>query len=318
MLRRPRAGAAAPCSRPSHGNGSSTAKRKRGLKHSTLKDYRYLLRNHLLPAFGTRPLPAITRREIERWHHGYDRTRTAGQALMVLGAILRYAQRRELITRNPIDGVERHPVRYSGDYDMYSRDEIDAIVREAVDEQDAAIILTAAMTGLRRGELLALRWRDIDFPGRAIRVRGNLSYGVVTTPKSGKVRVPMVDEVAQPLARLAGRELQTGDEDPVFASPLGGHLDPSALRRRFVDAVTRAGLRTLPFHSLRHFFGSMAVNKASLVQVQAWMGHAHIQTTARYLHHRARRDDAALLADAFRPTTHARVNGAAVPDPHDD
>jgi integrase len=276
--------------------------RKRGLKHSTLKDYRYLLRNHLLPAFGDRPLRAITRQEIERWHAGYERTRTAGRVLMVLGAIVRYAQRRELITANPIDGVERHPVRYSGDYDMCSREEIDAIVRCAADDQDAAIILTAALTGLRRGELLALRWRDIDFAGQAIRVRGNLSYGQVVTPKSGKVRVvPIVDEVAHQLARLAGRELQTGDEDPVFAFPLGGHLDPSALRRRFADATRRAGLRTLPFHSLRHFFGSMAVNKASLVQVQAWMGHAHIQTTARYLHYRAQRDDAALLADALRP-----------------
>ena len=216
---------------------------------------------------------------------------------MVLGAILRYAQRRELIAANPID------VRYSGDYDMYSREEIDAIVREAADDQDAAIYLTAALTGLRRGELLALRWRDIDFDGQAIRVRGNLSYGQITTPKSGKVHVvPTVDEVAQRLARLApraGRELQIGDDDPVFASPLGGHVDASALRRRFVDAVRRAGLRTLPFHSLRHFFGSMAVNKASLVQVQAWMGHAHIQTTARYLHHRAQHSDAALLAEAF-------------------
>src|SRR3954471_23837973 len=248
--------------------------RKRGLKHSTLRDYRYLLRNHLLPAFGERPVRAVTRQEIERWHAGYERTRTAGQALMVLGAIFRYAQRRELVSANPIDGVERHPVRYSGDYDMYSREEIDAIVREAADDQDAAIVLTAALTGLRRGELLALRWRDVDFPGQAIRVRGNLSYGQITTPKSGKVRVvPMVDEVAQRLARLADRDLQTGDEDPVFASALGGHLDPSALRRRFVDATRRAGLRTLPFHSLRHFFGSMAVNKASLVQVQAWMGH---------------------------------------------
>jgi integrase len=72
------------------------------------------------------------------------------------------------------------------------------------------------------------------------------------------------------------------------------------MRRRFIDATRRAGLRTLPFHSLRHFFGSMAVNKASLVQVQGWMGHAHIQTTARYLHHRALHSDAALLADAFR------------------
>jgi integrase len=112
----------------------------------------------------------------------------------------------------------------------------------------------------------------------------------------------MVDEVAERLARLADREQQTGDEDPVFASPLGGHLDGSALRRRFVCATERAGLRTLPFHSLRHFFGSMAVNKASLVQVEAWMGHAHIQTTARYLHHRAQHNHAALLADAFRPT----------------
>jgi integrase len=95
---------------------------------------------------------------------------------MVLGAILRYAQRRELIATNPIDGVERHPARYSGDYDMYSREDIDAIIRCASDDQDAAIILTAGLTGLRRGELLALRWRDVDFSGQAIRVRGNLSY----------------------------------------------------------------------------------------------------------------------------------------------
>ena len=49
----------------------------------------------------------------------------------------------------------------------------------------------------------------------------------------------------------------------------------------------------------------MAVNKASLVQVQAWMGHAHIQTTACYLHHRAQHSDAALLADAFQPKSPA-------------
>lgn len=60
----------------------------------------------------------------------------------------------------------------------------------------------------------------------------------------------------------------TGDEDAVLAPPLGGHLDGSALRRRIVDATRRAGLRMLPCHPLRHFFGSMAVNKASLVQVQ--------------------------------------------------
>lgn len=156
------------------------------------------------------------------------------------------------------------------------------------------------MTGLRRGELVALRWRDIDFPGQAIRLRANYSFDELVTPKSGKVRsVPMVPDVAHALAGLSRRERFVGDEDPVFAGSLGGHLDASALRRRYAAAVNPAGLRTLPFHSLRHYFGSMAVNRASLVQVQAWMGHAHIQTTARYLHAKSQADDAALLAGAF-------------------
>lgn len=101
------------------------------------------------------------------------------------------------------------------------------------------------------------------------------------------------------LARLSQREFFTGDEDPVFVGQAGKHMDASALRRRHTQAASRAGLHPLPFHSLRHYFGSMAVNRASLVQVQAWMGHAQIQTTARYLHAKRQADDAALLASAF-------------------
>jgi integrase len=131
-------------------------------------------------------------------------------------------------------------------------------------------------------------------------VRGTYSHGQLVTPKSGKVRtVPMVPEVAQRLARLGQRERFTGLRDPVFAGQAGGHLDASALRRRYAAALRRADLRPLPFHSLRHYFGSMAVNRASLVQVQAWMGHSHIQTTARYLHAKSQATDAALLAEAF-------------------
>jgi integrase len=291
--------------------------RKRGLKPGTLRDYRYTLDGHLLPAFGDQEVAGITPAGIERWHAQYPRSRTAEKVLVVLGAIMRYAQRRELITTNPVEKLERHPVRYSGDYDIYSREEIDVLVRGAADDQNAAIFLAAALTGLRRGELLALRWRDVDFPGQAIRVRANLSYGELVTPKSGKVRVvPMVDEVAQRLARVGARSSQTGDDDPVFASPLGGNLDASALRRRYAAATERARLRQLPFHSLRHFFGSMAVNNASVVQVQAWMGHAHVQTTARYLHHRAQSSDAALLAEAFRGSSvrkpRSRESGSAL------
>ncbi|MGZ4331758.1 MAG: tyrosine-type recombinase/integrase, partial [Solirubrobacteraceae bacterium] len=152
-------------------------------------------------------------------------------------------------------------------------------------------------------------WRDVDFAGQAIRVRANLSGGELVTPKSGKVRVvPMIDEVATALARIGDREAASSEDDPVFVSRYGWHLDGSAVRRRYAAARDLAKLRPLPFHSLRHFFGSTAVNKASLVQVQAWMGHAHIQTTARYLHHRTQAQDAALLAAAFSRGTSQRVS----------
>jgi integrase len=87
------------------------------------------------------------------------------------------------------------------------------------------------------------------------------------------------------------------------SDPQAGHLDADVLRRRYVSAVERAGLRPLPFHSLRHHFGSMAVNRASLVHVQSGMGHSHIQTTARYLHAKSQAVDAELLARAFSGST---------------
>jgi len=293
--------------------------RKRNLKRSTLRDYRQVLDAYLLPApensepsetpygrapFALTPLRDLRPAQVKAWYDDLPYGRTAEKLLMIVRAIFTQARGHGWIDADLSATVERQPVRYSGDYDFYSREEINALVRAAASEQDAAVYLTAAMTGLRRGELVALRWRDIDFPGQAIRVRANYSHGELVTPKSGKVRsVPMVPEVAQALARLGQRELFRGEEDPVFIGQVGQHMDASALRRRYATAARRAELRPLPFHSLRHYFGSMAVNRATLVQVQSWMGHAHIQTTARYLHAKSQADDAALLAGAFTPST---------------
>jgi integrase len=291
--------------------------RKRNLKRSTLRDYRQVLDAYLLPVpdgappsdspygrapFASRALRDLRAAEVKAWYDALPYGRTGEKLLMIVRAILAHARSRGWIDHDPAASIERQQVRYSGDYDFYSREEIEALVRAAASEQDATVYLTAAMTGLRRGELVALRWRDVDFPGQAIRVRANYSFGQLVTPKSGKVRtVPMVPDVARTLARLGQREPFTSDNDPVFAGPAGGHIDASALRRRYATAGKRAGLRSLPFHSLRHYFGSMAVNHASLVQVQSWMGHSHIQTTARYLHAKSQADDAALLAGAFAP-----------------
>src|SRR3954452_12028793 len=95
---------------------------------------------------------------------------------------------------------------------------------KAAPEQDAAIFLTAAFTGLRQGELVALRWRDADFAGSYIRVTASYTNGELSTPKSGKVRsVPMAPAVGEALAGLGQRDNFTTEDDLVFVGQAGGH-----------------------------------------------------------------------------------------------
>jgi integrase len=202
--------------------------------------------------------------------------------------------------------VEKPPLARSGNIDVFSPEEVWALVRAAGGELDGTLYLTAAFTGLRMGELLALRWRDVDFAGSTVRVRASFYNGNLSTPKSGKVRaVPLAPDVATALAQLGRRENWVGDDDLVFAGEGGDHLDASALRRRYKTALAAASLRRLRFHDLRHTFGTRMIAKADIRRVQEWMGHADIQTTMRYLHFAPRAEDARLVAEAFavsRPT----------------
>jgi integrase len=271
-------------------------------KPSTLEGYRSVVRTHLLPAFGELPLESITTRMIEAWSQRLEGSTSKRRlALVLLHGIFRRAMRVWDLPMNPAANVEKPPLPRTGDLEVFSPEEVWALVRAAASEQDAAIFLTAAFTGLRRGELLALRWRDVDFAASLIRVRASYSAGTVTAPKSGKVRsVPMAPDVASVLARLGAREHFTGEDDLVFAGHAGGFLDASALRRRYTLALAQAGLRQLRFHDLRHTFGTRMIGEADIRRVQEWMGHADVQTTMRYLHYVPRQEDAALVARAFR------------------
>ena len=219
----------------------------------------------------------------------------------MLHGIFQRARRVYGLQVNPVIDVEKPPTRRSDGIEVYSPEEVMALVRAADSEQDAAIYLTAAYTGLRRGELLALRWRDIDFTGSVIRVRASFAEGALTTPKSGRMRsVPMASQVARALDQLSRRGGLTADDDLVFPGEIGTYLDGSALRRRYDRALARAGLRRLRFHDLRHTFGTRMIAKADIRRVQEWMGHADIQTTMKYLHYAPRAKDAMLVDEAFR------------------
>jgi integrase len=288
-------------------------KAEKGWKPSTQRDYRSVLDRHLKPRFGPMPLGSITTRTIVQWRREATiPPRTMNKLVAVMHGIFERARREWNLPANPAADVEPVRVRYTPeDYDFYTVEEVLALVRETehpttedadASEQDAAIFVTAAFTGLRLGELLALRVRDIDFTADSIRVMRSVDpIEGVGVPKSGKGRtVPMVEQVAQTLARLLQRDHFTGPDDLLFPNEMGRHLDGSALRRRYKDAQSRAKLRPLRFHDLRHTFGSLAITRASTVDVQAWLGHADARTTARYTHYKARSDEARVLGDAFR------------------
>jgi integrase len=273
----------------------------RAVKRSTLTEYR-LTADRIVRELGDVPIEDITPEMLERWKATLKLSnRSVAKYLVILHGIFKRAMKVWGLPRNPVVDVERPRYRVSDDLDAYSPEEVWALVRAAGSEQDAALFLTAAFTGLRMGELLALQWRDVDFAGEAIRVRHSYNiHGGLGTPKSGKVRsVPLVPDVAKALAALGQRADFVADDELVFPNELGRFMDASSLRDRYKAARTRAGLRPLRFHDLRHTFGTLAVRKAEVPAVQAWMGHADIQTTMRYVHHRDRGDEAKLLAQAF-------------------
>jgi integrase len=290
---------------------------ERGRKASTLADYRSVVRAHFLPAFGDQTLERITEDMIERWladqlREGELSRRSVQKMVVLLNGIFRRARKVWKLSHNPVADVERLPVPKRAEIAFYSPEEVHALVRASGDEQDAALFVTAAMSGLRMGELLALRWRDVDFAAQTVRVTASYTAGTLGTPKSGLGRaVPLVDEVAQTLARLAGRERWTGPDDLVFVGMAGGYLDGSALRRRFKRARDAAGLRPLRFHDLRHTFGSIAIRTADPRELQEWMGHSDFSTTQIYMHYRPRADAARRLSEAFGSEAEQMVGQAA-------
>jgi integrase len=213
-------------------------------------------------------------------------------------------------------------VRRSDEFNVLTVEQVHAVARAAASDLLAAMFRVAAFTGLRQGELLALRWRHVDFADRILHVQRNFVRAAEDTPKSHRVRsVPLSDQALVALDALSRREHFTGPDDLVFGSEVGGHLVDDVVRDAFYDALDAARLGHLRakedpivFHDLRHTFGTLAIRRAPVTDVQYWMGHADVQTTMRYVHYIPQRDNAARLTAAFADeseTVHPTVHRTA-------
>jgi len=289
---------------------------------------------HVMAALGDRPAAKITTREIEAVLTTVNDTgasaSTVNKYRKVVRAAFSYGCKPSTfaLPTNPADAADRRREPHPAALVFYTPKEVEAIAlaladgchrdpsrpavsdderraRQAEDYQDAEIVRVAAYAGLRRGELLALRWRDVDFAGSALTIARAMSAGVESSTKSGRVRrVPLADQTAVALDRMRQREHFTSPEDFVFCNPFGRPLDGSALRRRYRRAQIAAGVRPLRFHDLRHTFGSLlAVGGVDVVTIQKAMGHSALATTSRYLHARPASEQAEAFTAAFAVST---------------
>jgi integrase len=287
---------------------------REGASNTYVRNCESVAKRLLTPAFGAdTPVASVDDQQVDALRDelmdGPLRPPTVKKTMVMLYGIMRNAQRKKWIKANPcVDAGRVKVAKPSGDYKHLSVEEVFAVARATNDEQDAALIVVAAMTGLRMGELRALRWADVDFTQRAIHVRHNHAHGEDKLPKSGKVRsLPMADQVAVALDGLSKREHFTGPGDLVFVNAYGRYVNAKELRQAFYSGLKLAGLghkregaHPFVFHDLRHTFGTLCARSGVPVgEIQVYMGHASLSTTEIYMHHAPKHDAAQRLTTAF-------------------
>lgn len=311
-----------------------------GKARSYITNRRGVLRNHVEPALGDRPVDSVRPKDLVRMKRSMQREGRGPtviiSAMWLLSGIFRFAIAEEWRTDNPVAAITMPEVGTDPDTVGYlTTAEVDRVIAAVPDDErgmvERPMYRTAQQTGMRRGELIALRWHECDFSYDVFRVSGNFVEGEFKRPKGKRGRIIPMTAVAEHTLLLWRIESPYPDDDDlVFADPVdGGPLRPGFVSKRFKAALLRAEVgpvemrpykvngRTVkrPFpllrlHDLRDTFGTyqMMNPKNSPREVQEWMGHANLTTTQRYAKFRPLTDAAERMGASF-------VDGTPVDDP---
>jgi integrase len=297
-------------------------------------------RVHISPVLGSRAVTSVTSEDVERLVRRMLQRglapKTIRNVTTFLHSAFAFAIDRGWCAANPVTRATR-PKRRRGDaspdLQFLSVEQIEAVIAaipDSVVERSAeptrrgrrgpsppvppdvlgpvlrAIVLTAAYTGLRQSELLGLRWRDVDWPARRIRVRNAYVRGEHSregkSDLSTRRSVPIADRLGEGLLAWRGRSSFVADEDLVFAHPLlGTPVDRTKVTRRFQQACAAAGVPVIAFHDLRHTFATrLAAAGVPLRVIQEFLGHADLKTTQIYAHYAPSTREVELVNEAFR------------------
>jgi integrase len=270
------------------------------VRESTYSRDKYLVTNHIKPALGRLKLTNLNALHLQGFYRDRLDSGLSGSTVQkmhhVLHKALGQAVRWDLIPRNPADAVKA-PSPSSKEMHPLDAEQAKALLEAARGDRLEALYVLALHTGMRIGELLALKWADTDLDAATVRVRRTLTRGedgrgfvVGAATKSGKGRrvrlTPRaVEDLKRHRAHQAEEKLKAGrlyrDKDLVFAGGGGNPINPSNLRNRsFKPLLERAGLPRITFHDLRHTCASLLFQRnVHPKHVQELLGHASVAIT---------------------------------------
>lgn len=263
---------------------------KKHLKKTTLSGYERDIRLRLIPAFGETLIGDINRMAIQYMLSSCPTYKVARNARETLRSILSEAVYNEIIRFNPASGQFKYPEKIKqGETDygewLTTFEEHKQVLDIAHGEKVEPLIILGLCFGLRKGEILGMEWRDIDYRKREITVRQTYTAArgkpELTTPKTlaSHRTIPGADYAFERLNEIQN----AGDTIPLGAicvNTVGNRYHPTSASKLMRDFVKKSGIKHITLMSLRHSFATAAVNAGiDIKRVSMWLGHTNVMTT---------------------------------------
>ena len=268
------------------------------VRFTTYRGYRIFLDKHILPALGHVQVQKLTPQHVQAFYASKLKEGLSAKTVRNIHGLLHKALdnavRWGLVPRNVCDAVSL-PRKTRHEIQPLTRAQAQQLLEAARGHALEGLLTLAVTTGMRAGELLALRWQDIDFESRSLQIRRSMSFipgkGYVEfEPKTAKGRRKIVlpsfvcEVLKQHRIRQMERRLKVGvrwqERNLVFCNIYGGFFDPAHLRQRFDKLLRGAGLPDVRFHDLRHSAATILLSMGVHPKVvQEILGHSQIDMT---------------------------------------
>lgn len=302
---------------------------KNSVEEVTYAGYETNIKKRIAPYFRRLgvTLAGLTALDVERFYeYCFNELKVKGSTVQHFHAnihkALKYAVKHDLISTNPMEKVER-PKSHKFVGSFYSVEELEQLFQIIKGDPVEFPVLMAAFYGLRRSEIMGLRWQSIDFSGNLIMI----DHTVVQFRSEGKMKVlpkdrtknlsscrslPLVPQYRDLLLRMKTRQEQCRelcgnsytDSDYIYVNDLGVPHKPNFVSQHFKLLLRKNQLREIRFHDLRHTCASLLLkNGVSMKEIQEWLGHSDFSTTANTYAHldtTSKNTSAAKMTRAFQ------------------